>query len=107
MDLQQLKKETGALSDFERSLQEELDHARRSLSEVKLMLEQSTAELNKLTQRNAAITSHLQQVQQQFDSVPRSDIQMTYNAALDAQQRLLVMRGQLEKLQMTRPTWKK
>ena len=99
MDLQQLKKDTGTLGDFERNLQIELDQAKRSLSEVKLMLEQSQAELNKLTQRNAAITSHLQQVQQQFDSVPRSDIQMTYNAALDAQQRLLVMRGQLEKLQ--------
>jgi two-component system sensor histidine kinase DegS len=99
MDLQQPKKDTGALGDFERSLQVELDQGKRSLSEVKLMLEQSQAELNKLTQRNAAITSHLQQVQQQFDSVPRSDIQMTYNAALDAQQRLLVMRGQLEKLQ--------
>jgi two-component system, NarL family, sensor histidine kinase DegS len=99
MDLQQLKKDTGTLGDFERNLQIEFDQAKRSLSEVKLMLEQSQAELNKLTQRNAAITSHLQQVQQQFDSVPRSDIQMTYNAALDAQQRLLVMRGQLEKLQ--------
>jgi two-component system, NarL family, sensor histidine kinase DegS len=99
MDLQQLKKYTGSLGDFERNLQIELDQAKRSLSEVKLMLEQSQGELNKLTQRNTAITSHLQQVQQQFDSVPRSDIQMTYNAALDAQQRLLVMRGQLEKLQ--------
>ena len=99
MELQQLKKDTGALGDFERNLQIELDQAKRSLSEVKLMLEQSQGELNKLTQRNAHITSHLQQVQQQFDSVPRSDIQMTYNAALDAQQRLLVMRGQLEKLQ--------
>ncbi|MCE1254471.1 MAG: ATP-binding protein [Anaerolineae bacterium] len=99
MDFGQLKKETSTLADFEKNLQDELDQAKRSLSEVSLMLEQSQAELNKLTQRNAAITGHLQQIQQQFDSVPRSDIQMTYNAALDAQQRLLVMRGQLEKLQ--------
>ena len=99
MDFEQLKKDTGTLADFDKNLQDELDQARRSLSEVSLMLEQSQAELNKLTQRNAAITGHLQQIQQQFDTVSRSDIQMTYNAALDAQQRLLVMRGQLEKLQ--------
>jgi two-component system, NarL family, sensor histidine kinase DegS len=99
MDLEQLKKGTSALADFEKNLQDELNQAKRSLSEVRLMLEQSQAELNKLTQRNAAITGHLQQIQQQFESVPRSDIQMTFNAALDAQQRLLVMRGQLEKLQ--------
>jgi two-component system sensor histidine kinase DegS len=34
-----------------------------------------------------------------FDSVPRDDIRVTYEDALDAQQRLFVMRDQLEKLQ--------
>ena len=78
---------------------EELQLAQRTLKEVNLMLEQSQVELKKLTQRNASITGHLQQVQTQFDSIPRSDIRMAYNAALDAQQRLLVMRSQLDKLQ--------
>lgn len=77
----------------------ELEQNRKLLREVTLMLEQSQAELNKLTQRNAAITAHLQQVQSQFDNLSRSDIRMAYTAALDAQQRLLVMRGQLEKWQ--------
>jgi two-component system sensor histidine kinase DegS len=53
----------------------------------------------KLSQRNAAITSHLQQVQNQIDKVPPQEIRGAYDSALDAQQRLLVMRGQLEKLQ--------
>lgn len=63
------------------------------------MIDQSQGEVSKLTQRNAAITTHLQQVQTQFDKVPPQEIRNAYDSALDAQQRLLVMRGQLEKLQ--------
>lgn len=85
--------------DYQQQLQGELDQSRRALKEIKLMLEQSQAELTKLTQRSSAINAHLQQVQTQFETMPRADIRSAYNAALDAQQRLLVMRGQLEKLQ--------
>ncbi len=85
--------------DSQVKIQSELDHSRKALKEVSMMLEQSQNEMTKLTQRSAAITGHLQQVQAQFDSMPRSDIRIAYNAALDAQQRLLVMRGQLDKLQ--------
>jgi two-component system sensor histidine kinase DegS len=84
-----------ALRDTARS---ELEQYRRELSEVSLMLEQSQLEVNKLAQRNGSITSHLQQVQSQFDTLPRADIRMAYDSALDAQQRLFVMRGQAEKL---------
>lgn len=84
---------------FTMELEAEYDKAHQTLKEVSLMLEQSQAELAKLTQRNATINSHLQQVQAQFETMPRMDIKVAYNTALDAQQRLLVMRGQLEKLQ--------
>jgi two-component system sensor histidine kinase DegS len=39
--------------------------------------------------------------------MPRADIRASYNSALDAQQRLLVMRGQLEKLQSDETSLKK
>lgn len=77
----------------------EQDQAKKELKEIAMMLEQSQVEVNKLAQRNASITAHLQQMQAQFDSLPRSDIRMTYEGAIDAQQRLFVMRGQVEKLQ--------
>ncbi len=80
-------------------IQAELEETERALKEVTLMIEQSQGEVNKLTQRNAAITAHLQQIQNQLDKVPVSEIRMAYDSALDAQQRLFVMRGQLEKLQ--------
>ena len=53
--------------DFEK----ELDETQRSLREITLMIEQSQGELSKLTQRNAAITTHLQQVQNQLDRLPQ------------------------------------
>jgi len=83
-------------------LQAELDETEKSLREVTLMIEQSQGEVLKLSQRNAAITTHLQQVQNQFDNMPLQEIRNAYDSALDAQQRLFVMRGQLEKLQNER-----
>jgi two-component system sensor histidine kinase DegS len=80
-------------------LQAELDETDKALREITLMIEQSQGEVAKLSQRNAAITSHLQQVQNQLDKMPPQEIRGAYDSALDAQQRLLVMRGQLEKLQ--------
>src|SRR6185436_20183240 len=80
-------------------LQAELEETQRALREVTLMIEQSQGELSKLSQRNAAITTHLQQVQNQLDKMPPQEIRGAYDSALDAQQRLFVMRGQLEKLQ--------
>jgi two-component system sensor histidine kinase DegS len=80
-------------------LQSELEETERALREVTLMIEQSQGEVMKLSQRNAAITTHLQQLQSQFDQMPPQEIRNVYDSALDAQQRLFVMRGQLEKLQ--------
>jgi len=78
----------------------ELDETQRALREITLMIDQSQGELSKLTQRNTAITSHLQQVQKQGGAV--EEVRMAYDSALEAQQRLFVMRGQLEKLQNDR-----
>jgi two-component system sensor histidine kinase DegS len=84
-------------SEFD--LKTELEETQRALRETTLMIEQSQGEVSKLSQRNAAITSHLQQVQNQISDMPVEEIRMAYDSALDAQQRLFVMRGQLEKLQ--------
>jgi two-component system, NarL family, sensor histidine kinase DegS len=80
-------------------LQAELVEARKAQREITLMIEQSQNEVTKLAQRNASITAHLQQVQTKLDQLPVAEVRMAYDAALDAQQRLFVMRGQLDKLQ--------
>lgn len=94
--------EQNSWENLKESLRAELEQKNRELQEIDLMIEQSQVEVNKLTQRNATITSRLQQYQSQFDSIPREDIRATYDSALDAQQRLFVMRGQLDKLQSDR-----
>jgi two-component system sensor histidine kinase DegS len=88
--------------ELRQSVIAELDDADKSLREVDLMLEQSQQELTKLAQRNTAISVHLQQVQKQIEGLPGDEIRSTFETALDAQQRLFVMRGQLEKLQSDR-----
>ncbi|MEW5872577.1 MAG: ATP-binding protein [Chloroflexota bacterium] len=94
-----LEKGTNVWDELKEQIQTELDQYRKELKEIALMLEQSQVEVSKLTQRNASITAHLQKVQAQFENLPRADIRMAYDSALDAQQRLFVMRGQVEKLQ--------
>jgi two-component system sensor histidine kinase DegS len=99
MTLPQETKTNISVEDPKQLIQSELDVAARDLKEITLMLEQSRVELGKLTQRNTAVTTHLQQVQAQIDTIPREEACAVYDSALDTQQRLFVMRGQLEKLQ--------
>ena len=70
----------------------ELDQSRRELKEIGLMIEQSQLEVTKLQQRHTSISAHLQQIQSQFETMTKGDIRMAYDSALDAQQRLFVMR---------------
>ena len=76
----------------------ELDQAQKDVKEISMLIEQSQLESSRLQQRNASISAHLQQIQAQIETVSKADIRMAYDAALDAQQRLFVMRGQLDKL---------
>ena len=85
--------------DSKWNIQAELDETNKEIKEVTLMVEQSQVEIGKLTQRNVAITASIQQLLKQSNSVSSEEIRIAYNSALDAQQRLLIMRGKLEKLQ--------
>lgn len=88
-----------SVNEFLTEIENEYEQAQKTLKEIDMMLDQSQAELSKLIQRNTSANSHLQQIQNQFDTIPRTDIRQAYNSALDSQQRMLVMRSQLEKLQ--------
>ncbi len=79
--------------------QAELEQAQKELKEIDLLLQQTGAEVDRLAQRNAQAASTLRQMEASLDTVPRADLQAAYTAALDAQKRLFMMRGQLEKLQ--------
>jgi two-component system sensor histidine kinase DegS len=83
---------------LQEKIAEQLEQARQEYNEIAMLHEQSELEVNKLTQRNATATTNLQRAQSQFERIPREEIRNAYDSALDAQQRLFVLRGQLEKL---------
>jgi two-component system sensor histidine kinase DegS len=80
----------------------EYEQVQLELREIDVLIKQSTSEVEKLAQRNAQITNRMKQIETTFDTVPREDIQEVYTAFQDAQKRLFMMRGQLEKLQSDR-----
>lgn len=77
----------------------ELEQTQKDLKEIMMLIEQSQLEMAKIQQRNATISSHLQQIQSQLDIASKADIRTAYDSALESQQRLFVMRGQIDKLQ--------
>jgi two-component system sensor histidine kinase DegS len=85
------------LDEARKSIQVEYDEAGRVLREITMTLEQSQIEFSKLSQRNSTITARLQQVKGQAD-ITQEELRSVYDSALDTQQRLFVMRGQLDKL---------
>lgn len=93
--------------EFLSEVSAEYEQTSRSLQEMKIILEQSQAELNRMAQKNASVTSQLQQLGTAIDAHPRQEIHGIYENALDTQQRLLVMRGQVEKLQAEQEAQKK
>ncbi len=88
-----------SLQEFIEQFRGDFEHVQREKREIGLLIEQSKAEVDRWVQRQANVTNQMRQLQQHFDTVPRNDIKQTYDAALDAQQKLFTMRGQLEKLQ--------
>ncbi|MCR4406650.1 MAG: sensor histidine kinase [Anaerolineae bacterium] len=91
-----------SLSPLQQHIQEchkEYEQTQKELKEIDLLIQQSSDEVDKLARRNAQITNRLRQIEANFDTVPRSDIQEVYTAAQEAQKRLFMMKGQLEKLQ--------
>ncbi|MCX6054429.1 MAG: sensor histidine kinase [Chloroflexi bacterium] len=87
------------INHFDEDLQSDLLLTRTSLAEVTATLNQSQHDLNRLTQIKANITAQLQQISGDSDTISKADIRTAFNSALDTQQRLLVMRGQSDKLQ--------
>lgn len=94
----QIAKPEAAPEDFLSQINSEFDANKAALNEISTKLEQSQIELNRLAQKKATITAQLQQFQVGSEGMSKESLRAAYDAAMDAQQRLLVMRGQLDKL---------
>jgi two-component system sensor histidine kinase DegS len=93
------KGEPSPLDELIESTREELERIQREMREIGRMVDQSRGEVEKMAQRNATIAAGLRQMQGNLEAMPRGDVKVAYDAALDSQQRLFTMRGQMEKLQ--------
>jgi len=77
----------------------EYEQTQQKMKELAVSIQQISGEVDRLAQRNVQIANRLRQVEVNLDTVPRPDIQEVYTASQDAQKRLFMMKGQLEKLQ--------
>ncbi|MFC1975650.1 hypothetical protein ACFLXQ_04570 [Chloroflexota bacterium] len=78
---------------------QEYEQIQKELGEIEILIKQSTAEVEKLAQRNAQLTNKVRTMESSIDTIPRQDIKEIYNASQEAQMRLFMMRGQVEQLQ--------
>jgi two-component system sensor histidine kinase DegS len=100
MDVNLSQKEGEAsFGDLVSKLTEDYDQTQKELKEIEVLIRQSSAEVEKLAQRNAQIATKLRQMETNLDTIPRQDIREIYTAAQEAQMRLFMMRGQVEQLQ--------
>ncbi|MBN2256530.1 MAG: hypothetical protein JW704_01745 [Anaerolineaceae bacterium] len=90
---------------IKQSVADEIRSAQNAINESNSALEKMRQEVNKLTQRNTDISTRIQQTVQNLETLPRSEIKLTYDNALDAQKRYLLIRGQLEKVQSDIERW--
>jgi two-component system sensor histidine kinase DegS len=85
--------------NFVEDTYKDYEQTQNELKEIDVLIKQSSAEVERLAQRNAQVNNYVRQLQNNFDTIPREDIKEGYEAVVNAQQRLFTMRGQLEKLQ--------
>jgi two-component system sensor histidine kinase DegS len=79
--------------------QKDYEQIQKELKEIDVLIRQSTAEVEKLAQRNTQIVNRVRQMELNLDTYPRNDIRDIYAAGQEAQMRLFMMRGQVEQLQ--------
>lgn len=77
----------------------EHERTENELNEIGVLVKQSAAEVERLSQHNTRVGNYLSQLLTNFDTIPREDIKEGYEALINAQQRLFTMSGQLEKLE--------
>lgn len=83
-------------------VQSEYDQIQKRIKELSALIEQSQVEVRKLQNRHVDVTAQVTRLEANFDTVPRNDIKVVYNTALDTRARLLSVQSQLEKFQQDR-----
>lgn len=80
-------------------MRQELDQSQQQAQEIRLLLGQTTTEMEKLSQREIALANRVRDMEINLDSYSRADIRTLYNANHEVQLRLFMMRSQAEQLE--------
>jgi two-component system sensor histidine kinase DegS len=80
-------------------LQATMDTIDARLKENETIIEQNRAEGERLNQMSVNVSTQLTRLEENFDTVPRQDIKVAYESAIETRTRLVSMRSQLEKLE--------
>jgi two-component system sensor histidine kinase DegS len=78
----------------------------RELTEIEMLLRQSTGEVEKLANRELNITNRVRDMELNLDNYSRTDMKTIYNSAHEIQMRLFMMRAQVEQLEAKRNAMK-
>jgi two-component system sensor histidine kinase DegS len=88
--------------DLIENLTAEMKRVRDKLTELKVQIDQTQLVVDREQQRNNDVFTELRMIQDNIETVPRQDIRVKYDEAIEARFRLTTMRGQLEKFLGTR-----
>jgi len=96
-----LNKTSGAEKTTEQlkeTIELKIEQAEQELAVATTKIKQSQVEVDKLAQRNIANSAKIRQIKENTEEFSSIAVRDVYDEGLDAQQRLFVMRGQMEKL---------
>ncbi|NCC37409.1 MAG: sensor histidine kinase, partial [Chloroflexia bacterium] len=77
---------------------EDLERSRRELSEVEVLVRQSTIEVEKLAQRELSVSNRVRDLEVNLERYSKDEIKNFYTTSQEVQMRLQIMRGQLEQI---------
>jgi two-component system sensor histidine kinase DegS len=80
------------------TLDNKIEQAEQKLEAVSKKIKQSQAEIDKLAQKNISHSAAIREIKENIAEISSAAVRDAYDEAMETQQRLFVMRGQLEKL---------
>ena len=90
---------TRHLTTLEQQMRQELDQSQQQAQEIRLLIGQTSNEMEKLSQREITLANRVRDMEANLDSYSRADIRTLYNANHEVQLRLFMMRSQAESLE--------
>lgn len=78
---------------------EDLQKANESIEEIRLLINQTNQEIERLNQREVQLANRVREMEANMDSFSRTDIRDILRASHEVELRLFMMRGQLEQLE--------